>query len=95
MASYKLSKEAENYLIIIHQYGVINHGEVKADKYYFALFERFEKIAEQPYLYQSVDNIRQGYRHSICGVDAIYYRIEEDIVEIMNVIGKQDIDGLR
>ena len=94
MATYKLSKEAEKDLIRIHQYGVINHGEAKADKYYFALFDRFEKIAEQPYLYQSVDHIREGYRHSICGIDTIYYRIEEDVVKIMNILGKQDIDGL-
>lgn len=82
MVSYKLSEDAKNDLIRIHQYGVIKHGEVQADKYYFAFFDRFEKIAEQPYLYQAVDHIRKGYRHSVCGVDTIYYRIEGDIVKL-------------
>jgi len=95
MVSYKLSEDAKNDLIRIHQYGFIKHGEVQADKYYFAFFDRFEKIAEQPYLYQAVDHIRKGYRHSVCGVDTIYYRIERGIVEIMSVLGQQDIDGLR
>ncbi|MEE9356321.1 MAG: type II toxin-antitoxin system RelE/ParE family toxin [Methylococcaceae bacterium] len=46
MGNYKLSEDAENDLIRIHQYGVIKHGETQADKYYFAFFDRFEKIAE-------------------------------------------------
>ncbi len=48
-------------------------------------------MAKQPYLYQAVDHIRKGYRHSVCGVDTIYYRIEGDTVEIMSVLGQQDI----
>jgi len=95
MGNYKLSEDAKNDLIRIHQYGVIKHGEAQADKYYFAFFDCFEKIAEQPYLYQAVDHIRSGYRHSVCGIDTIYYRIKGDTVEIMNVLGRQDIDGIR
>ena len=95
MGNYKLSVDAENDLIRIHQYGVIKHGETQADKYYFDFFDRFEKIAEQPYLYQAVDHIREGYRHSVCGVDTIYYRIEGNTIEIMNVLGQQNIDEIR
>jgi len=95
MGRYKLSEEAKNDLIRIHQYGVTQHGEAQADNYYFAFFDRFEKIAEQPYLYQAVDHIRKGYRHSICGVDTIYYRIEGNVIEIMSVLRKQDIDNLQ
>lgn len=93
MGNYKLSEDAENDLIRIHQYGVIRHGEAQADKYYFAFFDRFEKIAEQPYLYQAVDHIREGYRHSVCGRDTIYYRIVKDSVEIMNIIGQQNTNN--
>jgi len=49
MKQYKLSKEAENDLIRIHQRGVTEHGEAQADKYYFAFFKRFELITEQPF----------------------------------------------
>ena len=65
-------------------------GEAQADKYYNDFFDRFEQLAKQPYLYQPVDYIRKGYRRSVCGVDSIYYRIEDNTVEIMNILGNQD-----
>lgn len=91
MADYRLSNDAEEDLIRIHQWGVRHYGEARADAYYHAFFERFEQIAQQPYMYQTVDHIRQGYRRCICGVDSIYYRIEGDTVEIMTIIGHQNI----
>ena len=89
MATYKLSSEAKEDLRRIYFYGLEKWGEEQADKYYSAFFERFEKIAENPYMYQAVDNIRKGYRHSVCGSDTIYFRINENIVEIMAIIGRQ------
>ena len=65
-------------------------GEAQADKYYNDFFDRFEQLAKQPYLYQPVDYIRKGYRRCVCGVDSIYYRIENNTVEIMNILGQQD-----
>ncbi len=90
MGSYKISSEAKEDIRIIYHHGVRTWGVEQADKYYNALFDRFEKIANTPYMYQSVDYIRKGYRHSVCGVDTIYFRIENDVVEIMNIIGSQD-----
>ena len=92
MGTYKLSFDAENDLSRIWLRGLHEHGEVQADKYYYEFIERFKLIAEQPYLYQNVDYIREGYRRSVCGVDNIYYRIVGDNVEIMNIIGQQDMD---
>ena len=63
-----------------------------ADQYYDAFFDRFEQLAKQPYLYQAVDDIREGYRRSVCGVDGIYYRVDGDTVEIMCILGRQDVD---
>ena len=92
MGSYKLSNEAEADLERIWLRGLRKYGLEQADKYYNTLFDRFEELAENPFLYQAVDNIREGYRRSPCGVDAIYYRFENDIVEIMNIIGQQDTE---
>lgn len=91
METYRLSEDAKNDLIRIHQHGVRNFGEAQADRYYQAFFDRFEQIAEQPYLYLAVDYIRKGYRRSVCGTDSIYYRVNGDTVEIMNILGQQDI----
>lgn len=93
MGKYKLSNVAKEDLIRVHQYGVKKFGVNQADKYFEALFEHFELIAAQPFSFESVDYIRQGYRRCVCGVDAIYYRVNEDIVEIMAIIGRQDLNN--
>ncbi|MEX2595206.1 MAG: type II toxin-antitoxin system RelE/ParE family toxin [Anditalea sp.] len=76
----------------MHQYGVFKFGEAQTEKYFMAFFDQFELIADQPYLFPSVDFIRKGYRRSVCGADSIYFRIENDTVEIMSIIGRQELD---
>ena len=92
MADYKLSNEAKNDLIRIHRYGVIRFGVQKADKYFDTFFEYFDLIAKQPFSFESVDYIKKGYRRCVCGSDSIFYRINDDVVEIMAIIGRQDMD---
>ncbi|MDX2503998.1 MAG: type II toxin-antitoxin system RelE/ParE family toxin [Gammaproteobacteria bacterium] len=89
--SYKLSLEAKEDLRRIYYYGFKNWGEEQADKYYFTFFETFDLISINPFMYQPVDHIRKGYRRCVCGVDAIYFRVEHNSVEIMTIIGHQDI----
>jgi|TARA_R110000737_G_C14359263_1_gene446643 toxin ParE1/3/4 len=94
MARYKLSIVAKEDLIRIHHYGVKNFGMTQADKYYDSFFEYFNIISEQPFSFESVDYIKSGYRRCVCGSDSIYYRINNDIVEIMAIIGKQDLKNI-
>lgn len=93
MGSYKLTLEAKADLRRIYRRGVREYGETHADKYYAAFYERFEELAENPYLYQKVGDISEGYRRCPCGVDSIYYRINGSDVEIISIIGRQDVDG--
>ena len=76
-------------------YGLDKWGVDAADSYFLAFFERFEDedIAANPLQYPAVDDIREGYRRSLCGRDSIYYRIASDTVEIMAIIGRQDVDS--
>ncbi len=91
MGIYKLSENAKSDLKRIYMQGLRMYGETQADKYFNDFFERFNQLAEQPLLYPAVDEIRLGYRRSICGVDNIYYRISSgNSVEIMAIIGHQD-----
>ncbi len=94
MMNYKLSNVAKQDLIRIHQYGVKNFGESQADKYFEGFFVNFELIAERPLAFESVDYIKQGYRRCVCGVDSIYFRINGEIVEIIAIIGRQDLNLL-
>ena len=93
MTYYKLSNSAKEDLIRIHQFGVERFGMRQADKYFRESFESFERIASDPYSFISVDFIRQGYRKCQCGVDTIYFRINSDIVEIMSIVGRQDLEN--
>lgn len=91
MENYRLTENAKADLTRIYRRGLREYGEAQADKYYMAFFESFDKLAEQPLHYQAVDDIRPGYRRSVCGMDSIYYRINGETVEIMAIIGHQDL----
>ena len=94
MIKYKLSNVAKEDLIRIHHYGVKKFGMTQADKYYDSFFEYFNIISEQPFSFESVDYIKSGYRRCVCGSDSIYYRVNNDILEIMAKIGKQDLKNI-
>lgn len=94
MADYKLSNTAKEDLIRIYLFGVQRFGEQQAERYLDPLFKHFDIIAQRPLAFEAVDFIRPGYRRCVCGVDSIFYRIESGIVEIMAIVGRQDIDQL-
>ena len=93
MANYRINEDAKADLQRIYRRGVLEFGEAQADGYFDALFDHFEEIADLPLQYQVVDDIREGYRRSVCGLDSIYYRIVDNKVEIVRMLGQQDIDG--
>ena len=90
--NYKLSNDAKEDLRRIYAYGFNLWGVEQADKYFDNFFLCFNEISKQPEQYQSVDHIRKGYRRCVCGIDSIYYRVKNNNVEIMNIIGSQDYD---
>ena len=94
MAEYRLSNEAKEDLIRIHQFGVKKFGITQADKYFYSFFDYFEIIAQRPFSFESVDYIKEGYRRCPCGSDTIYYRINDSMVEIMALIGMQDLKNI-
>jgi toxin ParE1/3/4 len=94
MSKYRLSVSAKEDLIRIYQYGFQKFGEKQADKYFQSFFDYFDIIAERPESFESVDFIKPGYRRCVCGVDSIYFKVNEDIVEIMAIIGRQDLTQL-
>jgi toxin ParE1/3/4 len=94
MVDYRLSNSAKEDLIRIHQYGVGTFGVIQADKYFNAFFDFFEMIAERLYSFESVDYIKKGYRRCPCGSDTTYFRITDNVVEIMAIIGMQDLNNL-
>ncbi len=94
MANYRISNTAKQDLIRIHHYGVKKFGLEQADKYFESFFKYFEIISLRPYSFEAVDFIKIGYRRCVCGSDSIYYKINDNVVEIMALIGKQEIESL-
>ncbi|WGK64498.1 type II toxin-antitoxin system RelE/ParE family toxin [Croceiramulus getboli] len=94
MASYKLSNQAKEDLIRIHRYGIKKFGLNQADRYFNLFFKYFDEIEQRPFSYESVDFIKNGYRRCVCGVDTIYFKVDNETIEIMAIIGKQDLSNL-
>ena len=94
MADYKLSNQAKSDLIRIHQYGVEKFGMDRADKYFDSIFECFDRIAKNPFSFESVDDIKTGYRRCVCGSDSIYFKITNNRVAVMAIIGKQELKNI-
>lgn len=91
MATYRLSSDAENDLYHIWLYGAKKCGLDQADRYYQAFFHQFDIIAKDPFLFPLIDCIKKGYRRGVSVVDSIYYRINGVIIEIMAIVGRQDV----
>lgn len=94
MADYRLSNEAKEDLIRIHQWGTQKFGINQADKYFDSFFDYFEIIAQRPDSFESVDFLKKGYRRCVCGSDSIYFKINNNIVEIMAIVGRQDLNNI-
>lgn len=91
MSEFRLSEAAKEDLLGIALYGDEHFGIDQSNRYRDRLKHRFLVLAKQPALYPTVDHIRPGYRRSVCGVHSIYYRIEDRGIEIIRVLGRQDI----
>ena len=51
-------------------------------------------IREKPNLAVVKKDENQGYRRCPCGSDTIYYRINDNMVEIMAIVGMQDLKNI-
>ena len=92
MYNYILSNNAKEDLKRIYLYGLAEFGEAQADKYFYHFFDMFDTISINPYVYQSIDHVKQGYRRCVCGSDSIYFKVNENRIEVMAILGGQEIN---
>ena len=93
MAGYELTSAAGQDFESIFEFGIDTFGLDQALSYQKGMKQRFDKLAEQPRLYPTVDHIRAGYRRSVYGSHSIYYRIDSQDVVIVRILGQQDLTG--
>lgn len=77
MANYKLSNAANADLDAILTYGILNHGERRADTYYEGLVQQFESLVRNPHLYPERTEISPPVRVCPFGVHVIIYTLED------------------
>ena len=94
MTRCRLSNAAKEDLIRIYHFGILRFGETQADLSFEEFFRLFEKIDDNHYSYESVNHIKESYRKCPCGSDTIYFRISYGCIEIMAIIGKQDLKNI-
>lgn len=90
MYDYFLTREAKQDMWRIYEFGVYRFGETQADKYLFMLHDCFDKIASNPFMFPVVLNYKNAERFCVCGVDTIYFNINDLNIEIITIIGRQD-----
>ena len=88
----KISTRADQDLIDIYLYGATVFGIVQAEAYYDELKEHLYDLCDFPFAYVRAYDIKYDYRKSVFKSHSVYYRIADDTVEIMAVIGRQDIE---
>ncbi len=54
------------------------------------MYDCFDKIASNPYMFPEYIQYNVHYRYCVCGVDTIYYRVINDEVEVVTIVGRQD-----
>ncbi len=89
MKPYKLSKDAENDLMGIFEYGLINFDEALASEFCSALEEKCKSIAATPDLHQPIDNIKMGYRRAVYRSYSIFFKETDDFVLIVRIARKE------
>jgi toxin ParE1/3/4 len=91
---YNISKKAVSDLEEIWLYTVENWSIEQADRYYSLIFDEIDFICKNIDSGKSMSHIRKGYRASKVKSHLIFYRVTNDVVEIIRILHQQmDIDS--
>lgn len=90
MKGYRLTIAAQEDMDQLLDQGIDDYGVDVAIEYYDKIERRFAKLVEQPRLYPAVNEIRIGYRRTVCGVHSIYYRMDPEEIVIARILKSQD-----
>ena len=85
-AEYRLTPSAESDLEGIWLYTLEEWGVEQADRYTDDLAAAFCRLAEDPQLGISCDDIREGYRRRRVGRHVIYFRIADYGIDVIRVL---------
>lgn len=80
-----ISGMAKEDLASIEEYTRDNWGKLQADVYLSQIENRFLSLLERPYLGTARPDVSDGYRCLSEGKHLIFYRVDDDAVNIIGV----------
>jgi toxin ParE1/3/4 len=86
MCTLKLTDYAQIDLEQIADYSFSNWGEKQANFYLEQLEKAFYNLLDNPHLGESRDNIKTGYRSLAVEKHIIFYRLNDNQLEIMRIL---------
>lgn len=85
-AGFKITKAAVRDLEDIWTFTKKTWTEQQADRYYQLIVDEIQFIVKNPYLGIQYEKIRAGYRASKVKSHLIFYRFQDDHVEIIRIL---------
>jgi len=86
MPPFKISAKALDDLRSIGRYTSAKWGVVQRNRYLTMLDNCFYVLVNEPGLGMGCDDIKSGYRKYQAGRHLIFYRMVEDVVEIVRIL---------
>lgn len=86
---YRISNRAIIDLEEIWNYTYDTWPLEQADRYYQLLLDEFEFLAKYPRSGKTVDEIHLGYRVSVVRSHLVFYRIENEFIEIIRILNQK------
>ena len=91
---YLISKKAVSDLEVIWLYTVQNWSVTQADRYYNLIFDEIHFICRNVNAGKSMGYIRKGYRAAKVKSHLIFYRIQNNTVEVIRILHERmDIEN--
>jgi len=92
--TYVFSKKAVFDLEEIWLYNVENWSVEQADRYYSLIFDEIAYIGKNENSGKPMEHVRKGYRASKVKSHLIFYRISNNVIEIVRILHEQmDIEN--
>ena len=86
---YVVRQAAKDDIKAIGRYTLQEHGKQQRDAYLLGMQEQFTLLSQSPTIGRLRDEIRTGYYSKSYGEHVIFYRINNDLIEIMAVLHKR------
>ncbi|MFV0278710.1 MAG: type II toxin-antitoxin system RelE/ParE family toxin [Parahaliea sp.] len=87
------SPKAESDLEEIWLYSFEQWGEAQADRYFDTLTHAINSLMDHPKLGKPAEQVRDDYRSLQVRHHVIYYKLHDDLVEIMRVLHEDMVPG--